>query len=116
MTATASRLGLGKIRQIAVNVHDLDRATAFYQEILGMPLLFRVPGMSFFYCDGIRLMLGIPEASLRREYRRRIWGLWRARRDPGLPQIYVIKCAIHFHLHTLARQMAEDRGPFRNSF
>lgn len=61
MTATASRLGLGKIRQIAVNVHDLDRATAFYHEVLGMPLLFRVPGMSFFDCDGIRLMLGIPE-------------------------------------------------------
>ena len=61
MTATASKLGLAKIRQIAVNVHDLDRATAFYQDVLGMSLLFRVPGMSFFDCDGIRLMLGIPE-------------------------------------------------------
>ena len=61
MTAAASSLKLGKIRQVAVNVHDLDRATAFYQGALGIPLLFRVPGMSFFDCDGVRLMLGLPE-------------------------------------------------------
>src|SRR4051794_40088200 len=32
----------------------------------------------------VRMMRGIPEASLRREYRRRVWGLVKARRDPGL--------------------------------
>jgi radical SAM superfamily enzyme YgiQ (UPF0313 family) len=63
-----------------------------------------------------RLMRHVPDPALRREYRRRIWGLWRARLDPGLLEIYVIKCAIHFHHHTMARQMAEGRGPFRNSF
>jgi radical SAM superfamily enzyme YgiQ (UPF0313 family) len=63
-----------------------------------------------------RLMRRVPDPALRREYRRRIWGLWRARRDPGLLEIYVIKCAIHFHHHTMARQMAEGRGPFRSSF
>lgn len=61
MTAAASTLGLGRIRQIAVNVQDLDRATAFYQDKLGIPLLFRVPGMAFFDCEGIRLMLGLAE-------------------------------------------------------
>ncbi len=63
-----------------------------------------------------RLMRRVPDAALRREYRRRIWGVWRARRDPGLLQIYVIKCAIHFHHHTMARQMAEGRGPVRTHF
>jgi len=53
---------LGQIGQIAVNVHDLDRAAAFYKEKLGMKHLFSVPGrMAFFDCGGIRLMLAIPE-------------------------------------------------------
>src|SRR6516165_12394472 len=53
---------LGQIGQIAVNVHDLDRAAAFYKEKLGMKHLFTVPGrMAFFDCSGIRLMLAIPE-------------------------------------------------------
>src|SRR3954463_5454787 len=55
-------ISLGKIGQIAVIVHDLERATAFYKDKLGMKLLFSVPPkMAFFDCDGIRLMLGIPE-------------------------------------------------------
>ena len=55
-------ISLGKIAQIAVIVHDLERATAFYKDKLGMKHLFTVPPkMAFFDCDGIRLMLGIPE-------------------------------------------------------
>src|SRR3954467_6835411 len=55
-------ISLGKIGQIAVIVHDLERATAFYKDRLGMKHLFSVPPkMAFFDCDGIRLMLGIPE-------------------------------------------------------
>ena len=55
-------LSLGRIGQISVNVHDLVRATAFYKDILGMKHLFSVPPkMAFFDCDGIRLMLAIPE-------------------------------------------------------
>jgi methylmalonyl-CoA/ethylmalonyl-CoA epimerase len=53
--------GLGPISQIAVNVHDVDRATNFYQEKLGMKLLFKAPpNLAFFDCDGIRLMLSPP--------------------------------------------------------
>lgn len=52
---------LSQIGQIAVNVHDLDRAAAFYQQTLGMKLLFRMPMMAFFDCSGIRLMLARPE-------------------------------------------------------
>ena len=55
--------GLTRIGQIAVNVHDLDRAVAFYRDKLGMKHLFTVPKMAFFDCGGIRLMLGLPEKS-----------------------------------------------------
>ncbi len=53
--------GLGKIGQIAVNVHDVDRALAFYRDVLGMRFLFQVPKMAFFDCGGVRLMLSLPE-------------------------------------------------------
>ena len=55
-------VSLGKIGQIAVNARDLERATAFYKDKLGMKHLFSVPPkMAFFDADGLRLMLGIPE-------------------------------------------------------
>ena len=55
-------ISLGKIGQISVNVHDLERATVFYKDTLGMKHLSSVPPkMAFFDCDGIRLMLAIPE-------------------------------------------------------
>ncbi|PYP86683.1 MAG: glyoxalase [Blastocatellia bacterium AA13] len=53
--------GLTTIGQIAVNVHDLNRAVEFYSGKLGMKHLFTVPKMAFFDCGGINLMLGIPE-------------------------------------------------------
>jgi methylmalonyl-CoA/ethylmalonyl-CoA epimerase len=50
---------LNQIGQIFVNVKDLDRATAFYRDVLGMKYLFSAPpGMVFFDCGGIRIMLG----------------------------------------------------------
>ncbi|HEY8188078.1 MAG TPA: VOC family protein [Pyrinomonadaceae bacterium] len=55
-----SVFGLCAIEQIAVNVHDLNRAVEFYREKLGMKLLFTVPNLAFFDCDGIRLMLSPP--------------------------------------------------------
>jgi methylmalonyl-CoA/ethylmalonyl-CoA epimerase len=59
---TQSDISLTKIGQISVNVHELDRATAFYKDKLGMKHLFSVPPkMAFFDCDGIRLMLATPE-------------------------------------------------------
>jgi catechol 2,3-dioxygenase-like lactoylglutathione lyase family enzyme len=56
--------GLGRIGQIHVSVTDIDRAVAFYRDVLGIPLLFRVDGqpMAFFDCDGVRLYLGVPES------------------------------------------------------
>ncbi len=55
-------VSLSEIAQISVNVHDFDRAVAFYKETLGVKHLFTVPGrMAFFDCSGLRLMLAIPE-------------------------------------------------------
>ena len=56
--------GLGTIGQIHVSVTDVDRSVAFYRDVLGIPLLFRVQGqpMAFFDCDGVRLYLGVPES------------------------------------------------------
>jgi catechol 2,3-dioxygenase-like lactoylglutathione lyase family enzyme len=56
--STAS-VELSQIGQIAINVHDVKRATAFYRDTLGMKLLFEVPNMAFFDCGGVRLMLAI---------------------------------------------------------
>ena len=39
----SSEFGLSNIGQIAVVVHDLDRAIAFYRDTLGMRFLFRAP-------------------------------------------------------------------------
>jgi methylmalonyl-CoA/ethylmalonyl-CoA epimerase len=52
-----SAVRLGRIGQIAGTVRDLDRSVAFYRDILGIPYLFGVPGMAFFDCAGVRLML-----------------------------------------------------------
>ncbi|MDQ1407022.1 MAG: methylmalonyl-CoA/ethylmalonyl-CoA epimerase [Acidobacteriaceae bacterium] len=52
---------LSKIAQIAINVHDVDRATAFYRDVLVFPHLFRAGQLSFFNCGDVRLMLSPPE-------------------------------------------------------
>ena len=57
MSTTAS-FGLSRIGQVAVRVHDLERAVAFYRDVLGMRFLFQAPpGLAFFDCDGVRLLL-----------------------------------------------------------
>lgn len=61
---TPPELSLGEIGQIALHVDDLDRATNFYRDTLGMQHLFSVPGQfSFFKCGTVRLLLGRPEKS-----------------------------------------------------
>ncbi len=54
-------LSLDVIGQIAVPVSDIDRAVAFYRDTLGMHFLFQAPpGLGFFDCNGVRLMLDAP--------------------------------------------------------
>ena len=63
MTAAAGPTPLlGQIGQIAIVAHDIPRATAFYRDALGLPFLFEAPGLAFFQCGGVRLMLSGAEA------------------------------------------------------
>ena len=61
MTDDSSAFALSSIGQIAVNVHDVRKATAFYRDTLGMKFLFDAGHMAFFDCGGVRLMLSLPE-------------------------------------------------------
>lgn len=51
---------LGPIMQILVPVSDVERAAAFYEDVLGLPLLFKFPGTAFFDADGVRIYLATP--------------------------------------------------------
>ncbi|MGA8154185.1 MAG: VOC family protein [Terriglobales bacterium] len=55
------RIGITRLGQVAINVHDLDRAVAFYRDTLGLPLLFTAGKLAFFNCGGVRLMLSVAE-------------------------------------------------------
>lgn len=62
MNVLATGIGISRVGQIAINAHDVDRAAAFYQDALGLKLLFKAPpGLAFFDCGGVRLMLSRPE-------------------------------------------------------
>jgi methylmalonyl-CoA/ethylmalonyl-CoA epimerase len=49
------------ITQLSIRVHDVATAVQFYNETLGLPLLFSQPNMALLDCNGIRLLLSIPE-------------------------------------------------------
>jgi methylmalonyl-CoA/ethylmalonyl-CoA epimerase len=61
MTTGTEFPGLAQIGQIAIIVQDVERATAFYRDILNMRFLFAYPGLAFFDCGGVRLMLSRTE-------------------------------------------------------
>jgi methylmalonyl-CoA/ethylmalonyl-CoA epimerase len=61
MTTATKPIAISRLGQIAINVHDLERAAAFYRNILGLPLLFTAGSLAFFDCGGVRLMLTRPE-------------------------------------------------------
>ncbi|MBE3590047.1 MAG: VOC family protein [Firmicutes bacterium] len=50
-----------KLGQVAVRVHDLPRAVAFYRDTLCLPFLFEAGSLAFFRCGEVRLMLSRPE-------------------------------------------------------
>lgn len=62
-------VGLGPLAQVALRVHDVAAAAEYYRDRLGLRLLFTAPtpgsgaapGMAFFDCGGVRLLLGRPE-------------------------------------------------------
>ncbi|MCM3363240.1 VOC family protein [Niallia sp. Sow4_A1] len=50
-----------KIGQIGVTVRNLEQAVHFYKEKLDLPLLFQTDNMAFFVCNGLRLLITLPE-------------------------------------------------------
>ena len=50
-------LDLSHIGQIALPVADVDRAEAFYGQVMGLRKLYRFGDLSFFDCAGVRLLL-----------------------------------------------------------
>ena len=75
-------------------------------------------GIIFLQALGLlaRLTWKVNDASLRREYLRRIWRLVRARRDSRVLWIWAVKCALHYHAHTMARQMSGGQSPVINTY
>lgn len=53
--------GRWPLGQVALPVQDLARAVTFYRDTLMVPFLFQTPALAFFDCDGVRLMLALPE-------------------------------------------------------
>jgi radical SAM superfamily enzyme YgiQ (UPF0313 family) len=62
-----------------------------------------------------RLTRGVRDGTLRREYRRQMWKAVRKFRNPIPIRVYAIKCAVHYHITQLIRQMSE-RGAVINTF
>ncbi len=51
-------LQVSEIGQIAIAVNDIDKARAFYRDVLGLQFLFDAPpALSFLMCGSVRLML-----------------------------------------------------------
>lgn len=57
---------LGRLKQVALTVEDLGRATAFYGSTLGLGVLVEAPTLSILDCGGTRLMLTLPEGEFER--------------------------------------------------
>jgi len=55
---TGQVAGITGLAQVALSVKDIDTATAFYRDVLGLPFLFSAPpGLAFFQVGPTRLML-----------------------------------------------------------
>lgn len=57
----SSEFQIKGIGQVSIRVHNMEVATRFYQETLGLNMLFQITNMAFFECNGIRIILSIPE-------------------------------------------------------
>ena len=92
---STSTVALDSLGQIALTVSDIERATGFYRDTLGMPFLFAYPGLAFFKLGDVRLMLSLPESH-----------------DPRS-----MASPLYFRVHDIARVHAAlvERGvPFRD--
>jgi radical SAM superfamily enzyme YgiQ (UPF0313 family) len=56
----------------------------------------------------VQLMRRVPDATLRRHYRGRLWNVLKNRPNIRLLRFYCLACAMHFHYDRLIRQMEAD--------
>jgi methylmalonyl-CoA/ethylmalonyl-CoA epimerase len=56
----SNEFALLKVGQISVRAKDLDRATAFYRDQLGLKHLHQAPSLSVFDCGGVHLLVSLP--------------------------------------------------------
>jgi methylmalonyl-CoA/ethylmalonyl-CoA epimerase len=107
MTAATLSIGISRLGQIALNVHDLDRATTFYRDILGLPLLFTTTALAFFDCGGVRLMLSPPEKP---EFDHPGSVLYFTVPDIASAHRQMLSCGVHFEdpPHLIARMPNHD--------
>ena len=63
MSTADSGFEISSIGQIAIVVHDLPKAVEFYRDKLGLRFLYEFPGLAFFDCGGVRIMLSFPESA-----------------------------------------------------
>ena len=57
-----------------------------------------------------QLMRNVPDRTLRREYRRRLWHVARTMHPPRVLRLYAIRCALHYHFDRLIAQMLTERA------
>ena len=57
----------------------------------------------------MQLMRHVPDAGMRREYRRRLWKAMKRRPNPRLLRVYAMMCAAHFHYDRLVAQLSAAR-------
>jgi len=63
MMTASEKVQIRSISQIAINVHDTNRAVTFYRDVLGLTHLFTAGQLAFFDCGGVRLMLSPPASA-----------------------------------------------------
>ncbi len=64
----------------------------------------------------ISLARYIPDRTLRKFYRQRIFSLLCSRPEPSLMRIYTLKCAVHWHMHKFVRRLMANNQPLVNSY
>ena len=58
----------------------------------------------------VHLMLRVPDAALRRDYRRRLWNALKRRPRLTVLRAYCIKCALHYHYERLTAEMRHEQA------
>ena len=56
-----STFQLQGVSQIGLTVKNIEKAAAFYKDVLGLPLMFEGDGMAFFNGGGVRIMMAEAE-------------------------------------------------------